>query len=240
MRGLSIDIQVPRLEECGRCRGKGAEPEDGLTTCPICRGKGEVIYQQAFLSVRRTCNQCGGRGQIIRRPCKECKGEGYLRRERKLKVNIPAGVDDGTQLRLSQEGQPGVNGGATGRSVRGAQGEGPPHLRAPRRQPALHRAHQRGAGRAGRVGRYSYAGRSADRQDSGRLAGRQRLRIKGLGVPHVNGSGRGDMFVHLDVRIPTKLSREQRKLFEQLRELLPAENEPTEKGIFDKVKDYFM
>ena len=114
MRGLSIDIQVPRLEECGRCKGKGAEPEDGLTTCPICRGRGEVIYQQAFLSVRRTCTQCGGRGQIIRRPCKECKGEGYLRRERKLKVNIPAGVDNGTQLRLSQEGQPGANGGPTG------------------------------------------------------------------------------------------------------------------------------
>ena len=73
MRGLSVDIQVPRLEECGRCHGKGAEPEDGLTTCPTCRGRGEVIYQQAFLSVRRTCSQCGGRGQIIRRPCKECR-----------------------------------------------------------------------------------------------------------------------------------------------------------------------
>ena len=82
MRGLSVDIQVPRLEECGRCHGKGAEPDDGLTTCPTCRGRGEVIYQQAFLSVRRTCSQCGGRGQIIRRPCKECKGDGYLRRER--------------------------------------------------------------------------------------------------------------------------------------------------------------
>src|SRR5216683_5150117 len=114
MRGLTIDIQVPRLEECGRCHGKGAEPEDGLTTCPTCRGRGEVIYQQAFLSVRRTCSQCGGRGQIIRRPCKECKGEGYLRRERKLKVNIPAGVDNGMQLRLGQEGQPGVNGGPPG------------------------------------------------------------------------------------------------------------------------------
>src|SRR5665213_1157731 len=93
---------------------KGAEPEDGLTTCPMCRGRGEVIYQQAFLSVRRTCSQCGGRGQIIRRPCKECKGEGYQRREKKLKVNIPAGVDDGTQMRLANEGQPGANGGPPG------------------------------------------------------------------------------------------------------------------------------
>ena len=115
MRGLSIDIQVPRLEECGRCHGKGAEPDDGLTQCPMCRGRGEVIYQQAFLSVRRTCSQCGGRGQIIRRPCKECRGEGYLKRERKLKVNIPADVDNPeTQLRLTQEDQPGANGGPAG------------------------------------------------------------------------------------------------------------------------------
>src|SRR5437588_5829137 len=114
MRGMSADIQVPRMEECTRCKGKGAEPEDGLTTCPVCRGRGEVIFQQSFLQVRRTCSQCGGRGQIIRRPCKECRGEAFLRRERKLKVNIPAGVDTGTQLRLSQEGQPGTNGGPPG------------------------------------------------------------------------------------------------------------------------------
>src|SRR5215470_5622612 len=114
MRGMNADIQVPRLEECGRCHGKGAEPEDGLVTCPMCRGRGEVVYQQSFLSVRRTCSQCGGRGQIIRRPCKECSGQAYLRRERKLKVNIPPGVDNGTQLRLSQEGQPGSQGGPPG------------------------------------------------------------------------------------------------------------------------------
>ena len=138
MHGLAVDIQVPRMEECARCKGKGAEPEDGVVTCPMCRGRGEVIYQQAFLSVRRTCSQCNGRGQIIRRPCKECRGQGYLRRERKLKVNIPAGVDNGTQLRLSQEGQPGVNGGPRWRSVRGSEGRRASHLRAARVRPALH------------------------------------------------------------------------------------------------------
>ena len=241
MRGLTVDIQVPRLEECGRCHGKGAEPEDGLTTCPICRGRGEVIYQQAFLSVRRTCTQCGGRGQIIRRPCKECKGEGYLRRERKLKVNIPAGVDDGTQLRLSQEGQPGVNGGPPGDLYVVLKVKAAPHLRAPRGRPALHRSDQRRAGRAGRVRRYADAS-TACRPSRFRKARSPAAACasRDSGVPHVNGSGRGDLFVHLDVRIPTKLTREQRKLFEQLRELLPAENEPTEKGILDKVKDYFM
>ncbi len=240
MRGLSIDIQVPRLEECGRCKGKGAEPEDGLTTCPICRGKGEVIYQQAFLSVRRTCNQCGGRGQIIRRPCKECKGEGYQRRERKLKVNIPAGVDEGTQLRLSQEGQPGANGGPPGDLYVVLKVKAHPIFE--RHEDNLHctvpiNLAQAALGASVEI--LTFDGLQTVTIPEGSQAG-SRLRIKGLGVPHVNGSGRGDLFIHLDVRIPTKLSRDQRKLFEQLREVLPTENEPSEKGIFDKVKDYFM
>ncbi len=107
MKGLSADIQVPRMEACGRCSGKGAEPEDGLTQCPVCRGRGEIHYQQAFLTVRRTCSQCNGRGQIIRRPCHDCKGDGYLRKEKKLKINIPAGVDTGTRLRLYGRGAAG-------------------------------------------------------------------------------------------------------------------------------------
>jgi molecular chaperone DnaJ len=240
MRGLSIDIQVPRLEECKRCTGKGAEPEDGLTTCPICRGRGEVIYQQAFLSVRRTCSQCGGRGQIIRRPCKECKGEGYQRRERKLKVNIPAGVDTGTQLRLSQEGQPGANGGPTGDLYVVLKVATHPIFE--RHEDDLHCTvpiNPAQAALGATVDILTPDGLQTVKIPEGAQPG-SRVRLKGLGVPHVNGSGRGDLFVHLDVRIPSKLTREQRKLFEQLRELLPAENEPTEKGIFDKVKDYFM
>jgi molecular chaperone DnaJ len=240
MKGISIDIQVPRLEECGRCSGKGAEPEDGLTTCPICRGRGEVIYQQAFLSVRRTCNQCGGRGQIIRRPCKECKGEGYQKRERKLKVNIPAGVDNGTQLRLSQEGQPGANGGPTGDLYVVLKVKAHPIFE--RHEDDLHCSvpiNPAQAALGATIDLLTPDGLQTVKIPEGAQPG-SRVRLKSLGVPHVNGSGRGDLFVHLDVRTPSRLSREQRKLFEQLRDLLPAENEPSEKGIFDKVKDYFM
>ncbi|MGA3187655.1 MAG: molecular chaperone DnaJ [Bryobacteraceae bacterium] len=240
MRGLSVDIQVPRLEECGRCRGKGAEPEDGLVTCPMCRGRGEVIYQQAFLSVRRTCSQCSGRGQIIRRPCKECRGDGYLRRERKLKVNIPAGVDNGTQLRLTQEGQPGANGGPPGDLyvvLKVAE-----HPIFERHESDLHctvpiNISQAALGDS--IDILTFDGLQTIKIPESSQAG-SRLRLKGLGVPQLNSSGRGDLYVHLDVKIPAKLTREQRKLFEQLRELLPAENEPQEKGIFDKVKDYFL
>ena len=240
MRGLTADIQVPRLEECGRCKGKGAEPDDGLTTCPVCRGRGEVVYQQAFLQVRRTCSQCGGRGQVIRRPCKECKGEAYLRRERKLKVNIPAGVDTGTQLRLSQEGQPGVQGGPPGDLfvvIKVAE-----HPIFERHESDLHCTVPVNLGQAAlgaSVDVLTFDGLQTVKIPEGAQPG-ARLRLKGLGVPHVNASGRGDLYVHLDVRVPHKLTREQRKLFEQLRDLLPAENEPTEKGLLDKVKDYFL
>jgi molecular chaperone DnaJ len=240
MRGLTADIQVPRLEECGRCKGKGAEPEDGLVSCPTCRGRGEVIYQQAFLSVRRTCSQCNGRGQIIRRPCKECKGEGHLRRERKLKVNIPAGVDNGTQMRLSQEGQPGGNGGPPGDLyVVLKVGE---HPIFERNEYDLHctipiNVAQAALGAS--VDLLTFDGLQTVKIPEGSQPA-NRLRLKGLGVPRVNASGRGDLFVHLDVHIPPKLTRDQRKLFEQLQEQLPKENEPREKGIFDKVRDYFL
>ncbi|HLH43423.1 MAG TPA: molecular chaperone DnaJ [Bryobacteraceae bacterium] len=240
MRGLAADIQVPRMEQCHHCHGKGAEPEDGLVVCPACKGRGEVLYQQAFLSVRRTCSQCGGRGQIIRRPCRDCRGEGYIRRERRLKVNIPAGVDNGTQLRLSQEGQPGVNGGPPGDLyvvVKVAE-----HPVFERQENDLHctlpiNVAQAALGATIKLD--TFDGVQTLKVPEGSQPG-ARLRIRGLGVPRVQGGGRGDLYVHLDVHIPSKLSREQRRLFEELRDLLPASNEPREKRILDKVKDYFL
>jgi molecular chaperone DnaJ len=240
MRGLSADIQVPRLDECTRCHGKGAEPEDGLVTCPVCRGRGEVIYQQAFLSVRRTCTQCNGRGQVVRRPCKECHGEGYIRRERKLKINIPAGVDNGTQLRLTQEGQPGANGGPPGDLfVVLKVGE---HPIFERHESDLHctiPVNIAQAALGAQIELLTFDGLQTVKIPESSQPG-ARLKMKGLGVPHLHGNGRGDLYVHVDVRVPGKLTRDQRKIFEQLRELLPVENEPSEKGIFDKVKDYFL
>jgi molecular chaperone DnaJ len=240
MRGLSADIQIPRMEACARCHGKGAEPDDGVTTCPTCRGRGEVIYQQSFLSVRRTCSTCGGRGQIIRRPCGECRGEGYLRREHKLKVNIPAGVDTGTQLRLSQEGQPGVNGGPPGDLyvvIKVAE-----HPIFERHEYDLHctiPVNVTQAALGATVKLDTFDGIQMVKISEGSQPGAQ-LRLRGLGVPRVQGSGRGDLYVHLDVHIPSKLTREQRRLFEELAPLLPTANDPKEKRILDKVKDYFL
>ena len=240
MRGLSADIQVPRLEACNRCKGRGAEPDDGLTTCPTCKGRGEVIYQQAFLQVRRACMQCGGRGQIVRRPCKECHGEGYQRRERKLKVNIPAGVDTGVQLRLSGEGQPGNNAGPSGDLFVVIKVTEHPIFE--RHDFDLHCTVPINLAQAAlgtTVDLLTFDGLQTVKVPEGAQPG-SRVRLKNLGVPRLNTSGRGDLYVHLEVIVPAKLNRDQRRLFEQLREVLPVENEPAEKGILDKVKDYFM
>ena len=240
MKGMAADIQVPRMEACGRCSGKGAEPEDGLTQCPMCHGRGEIHYQQAFLTVRRTCSQCNGRGQIIRRPCKECKGDAYIRKEKKLKINIPAGVDNGTRLRLTGEGQPGVNGGPPGDLYVLLKVKDHPIF--DRDNDDLYCTVPVNVAQAAlgtEVDILTFDGLQTVKIPEGTQKG-GKIKLKGLGVPHVQGHGRGDLFVNIDVKIPTKLSREQRKLFEQLRETLPAENEPHEKSLLDKVKDYFM
>jgi molecular chaperone DnaJ len=240
MRGLSVDIQVPRLDLCSRCQGTGAEKNDGIVTCPMCHGRGEVIYQQSFLQIRRTCNQCGGRGQIIRRPCTQCRGERYVKNERKLKVNIPAGVDTGTRLRLSNEGQPGLNSGPPGDLYVVVKVKDHPIFE--RQAEDLHCTIPVNVAQAAlgtQIDLLTFDGLETVKVPEGTQNGAH-VKLRNLGVPRLQASGRGDLFVHIDVRIPTKMTREQRRLLESLRETLPAENEPHEKGIMDKVKDYFM
>lgn len=238
--GMTAEIQAPRLEACKHCKGKGAEPGSGSATCPTCRGRGEVLYQQSFLSIRRTCGQCNGSGEIIRQRCSVCHGEGYRQVDRKLKVNIPPGVDNGTRMRLSQEGQPGPNNGPPGDlyvilKVRD-------HAIFDRNGNDLHckiPVNVAQAALGAQLEIPALDGVESIKIPEGTQTG-ARFRIRGKGVPHVNGHGRGDLFVHIDVKVPGKLNRAQRELFEKLRELLPVENEPAEKGLFEKVKDYFM
>lgn len=240
IRGMQADIQVPRMDACAKCAGSGAEKEDGLVTCSVCRGRGEVNYQQGFLTIRRTCGQCGGRGKIIRRPCKECKGEGYTRSNRKLKVTIPAGVSDGIQLRVPGEGQPSPNGGPQGDLYVVLRVK--EHAIFERHEYDLHCTVPVNLAQATlgtEIDLLTFDGLETIQIPEGTQPGTQ-IRVKGKGVPKLQGGGRGDLFVHVEVRVPTKLSKEQRRLMEQLGETLPSENEPEDKGLFDKVKDYFM
>ncbi|MDX1983551.1 MAG: molecular chaperone DnaJ [Bryobacteraceae bacterium] len=239
MQGKAAELQVPRLDPCGRCGATGAEP-GGLGACPACKGRGDVIYQQGFLSIRRTCGQCGGRGQIVKHACSTCKGDGYVRSERKLKVSIPAGVDTGTRLRLANEGQPGLNGGPSGDLYVIVRVKDHPVFE--RHENDLHCTVPVNVAQAAlgmKVDLLTFDGLKQVEIPEGAQHGAQ-VRLKGMGVPKVNSSGRGDLFVHVEVRVPERLTRDQRRILEQLRDALPAENEPKEKGIFEKVKDYFM
>ena len=237
--GKAVEIQVPKLEPCARCEGKGAEPGSGSIACPGCHGRGEQIFSQGFISVRRTCSHCGGAGQIVKNVCRDCRGEGYRHVNKRLKVTVPAGIADGNRLRVSGEGQPGANGGPTGdlyifftvkEHAVFVRHENDLHCRVPVNiaQAAL----------GDEIEVPTLEGPHALEIPEGTQSGTE-LRIKGKGVPEVQGRGRGDLEVHIDVRVPNKLTREQRKLFEQLQDTLPVDNEPHEKGLLEKVRDYF-
>ncbi len=239
VHGMSAEIQVPRREVCHRCQGKGAEPAD-LATCPACHGRGEMIYQQGFLSVRRTCSQCGGAGRIIRKACPQCRGEGFTVSEEKLKVNIPAGVDNGTRLRLGGKGQGGINGGPPGDLYVFMTVQEHPIFE--RQEKDLHCTIPVNIAQAvlgAEIEVPTLNGPQPLKVPEGTQSGAT-FRLRHQGVPDVSGRGRGDLIVHVAVAIPSKLTKDQRKLFEQLRETLPTENTPSERGLFEKVKDYFM
>ncbi len=239
MRGMSADIQIPRMEACGKCSGTGAEPNGGLITCSVCNGRGEVVYQQSFLSIRKTCPTCGGRGKVIRQACAQCRGEGFSRVEKKLKINIPAGVDTGTRLRLSGEGNPGVPGAQPGDLyvvVNVAE-----HPVFERRENDLHCSlpiNLAQAALGADIEIETFDGAQMIRLPEGTQPGAQ-FRLRNLGVPHLNSRVRGDLYVHIDVQVPKKLTKDQRRLLEQLRDVLPADNAPHEKSVFEKVRDFF-
>ncbi|MFL6354315.1 MAG: molecular chaperone DnaJ [Bryobacteraceae bacterium] len=239
MRGLSADLQVPRMEPCTRCHGAGAEPNGGMVTCSVCNGRGEVLYQQSFLSIRKTCPSCGGRGQVIRQVCSQCRGERFNRVEKKLKVNIPAGVDTGTRLRLAGEGNPAPPGGQSGDLyvvIKVAE-----HPVFERRETDLYCTLPINVAQAAlgaEITIETFDGPQNIRIPEGTQSGAQ-FKLRNLGVPHLNSRARGDLYVHVDVQVPKKLTREQRRMFEELLGVLPLDNAPHEKSVFEKVRDFF-
>ena len=238
--GKAVELQVPKMEPCGRCRGRGAEPDSSMMQCPACHGRGEQLFSQGFLSVRRTCSHCGGAGEIVKQVCRDCRGEGYKHVNKRLKVTVPAGIADGNRLRVSGEGQPGTNGGPNGDlyiffSVKD-------HPVFERHDNDLHCRIPINVAQAvlgARIQAPTLEGPHELQIPEGTQNGTQ-IRIKGKGIAEVQGKGHGDLIVHIDVRVPTKLTREQRRIFEELEDTLPVDNDPHEKGLLDKVKDYFM
>ena len=241
--GLEREVEINRIEGCPDCGGSGARTGTQPSNCPVCGGRGhvETMRQTPFgrLASRRPCDHCGGRGQVVNDPCPSCRGVGRLRRKRKITLKVPAGVGEGTRLRMAGEGEAG-------------QLAGPPgdlyvfiherkHARLKRDGSDLHLS-QRIA--------FTQASLGAEIQVEG-VDGAVTLRVpegtqsgavfplRGHGLPHLRGHGRGDLLVHVQVEVPQKLSPEERELLERLAHLRGESVQGGEKGFFKKVKDAF-
>jgi molecular chaperone DnaJ len=238
--GVSTKIRISRHENCQTCHGTGAKPGSGMVACRTCGGRGQMSYQQGFFSITRTCPACQGTGQVIREACADCRGQGRLERERVLEVGVPAGVDSGTRLRMAGHGQPGTNGGPAGDLYIFLEVKEHPFFE--RRGADLYCTipvsfPQAALGATIKVP--TLQGEEELKIPEGTQSG-QMFRIKGKGLPNPHG-GRGDLYVNIRVVIPSKLSREQRRLLDQLGQSIKVENKPAERSssFFDKVKDIF-
>jgi molecular chaperone DnaJ len=236
--GKEISLNIPRTITCTTCTGSGAKPGTQPVTCTGCGGRGQIRYSQGFFAVARTCPQCGGQGKVIKDPCATCNGAGRVREEKKISVKIPPGVDDGSRLRVGGEGEAGFNGGPSGDLYVFIQVADHPKFQ--RRDYDIHSEHSISFTQAALGGDTTVE--TIDGTESLKIPGgtqpNQVFRLRNKGVPFLDGSGRGDHYVHTVVRIPQTLSDEQRALLERLASM-EGEEIPQEKGVFDKVKEFF-
>jgi len=237
--GTETEVKIRRLETCETCKGAGTTSGRGPVACAQCQGRGQVRYQQGFFAVARTCSACGGAGKVISDPCTTCKGETRAAKELKLNVKVPAGVEDGTRIRYSGEGDAGRSSGPRGDlyvvlSIR-------PHDFFEREGHDLHCVipisfPQAALGAEVKIP--SIGGEVILKIPEGTQSGKQ-LRIRGKGVPFLNERGSGDLVVQVVVQIPRKLSRPQRELVNKLAESLSVDNKPTSPSLIEKMKDLF-
>ena len=236
-KGMTAALRIPRLETCDTCKGSGAAIGTKAETCTTCNGGGQVRYQQGFFSVARTCGECRGTGRIVKTPCDACKGNGRTERERSMEVKIPAGVETGSRMRIAGEGEAGTQGGPSGDLyvvIHLSE-----HKRFERQGNNLYLAVPITFGQAA-LGAEIIIDSLDNKEELKIPAGTQTgtvFRLKGKGMPVLGGRGRGDLFVSVSVITPTTLSREQRKLLEQLSEVETKDLE--DKGLIDKVRDMF-
>jgi len=237
--GLQKTIKVPTAVPCDECNGSGAEGGGEPTTCPTCSGMGKVRAQQGFFTVERTCPTCGGLGQIIKNPCKSCQGQGRTQKERALSVNIPAGVETGTRIRLAGEGEAGMRGGPPGDLyifIDVAK-----HDLFEREEMNLFCRVPVSVTKAALGGDIEVptidGGRSRVKIPAGSQSGRQ-MRLRSKGMPALRGGGNGDMFIELAVETPVNLTSKQKELLREF-EALSEDNNPESKTFFSSVKTFW-
>lgn len=237
--GLQKTINVPTSVQCGSCEGTGAEGGAEPVTCPTCSGMGKVRAQQGFFTVERTCPTCSGLGQIIKNPCKTCGGQGRVEKDRALSVNIPAGVETGTRIRLAGEGEAGMRGGPNGDLYIFIE-------------VSKHKIFERdgtnlfcrvpvsmtNAALGGDIEVPTIdGGRSRVKVPAGSQSGRQ-MRLRGKGMPALRGAGSGDMFIEMAVETPVNLTSRQKELLREFEDL-SEDNNPESNSFFKSVKSFW-
>jgi len=241
-RGTETRIRIPAMEECTTCHGSGAKPGTSPTTCPTCQGHGQVRMQQGFFSIQQTCPRCHGSGKIVASPCPTCSGAGRIKQHKTLSVKIPAGVDEGDRIRLSGEGEAGMNGGPPGDLYVVI------HLRP---HPVFTRDHNdlhcempisfTTAALGGEIEIPTLDGYAKIKIPAGTQAG-QMFRLRGKGIKGVRSHEPGELFCHVVVETPVSLTERQRQLlreFDTISAADSARHNPRAKGWFDKVKTFF-
>lgn len=237
--GVEKTISVTKNIKCETCNGSGAKAGSSPTTCDYCHGHGEVRRQQGFFTVASTCPKCQGSGSMIKDPCGTCSGSGKKKKKVDLQVKVPAGIDDGQRLKLSNEGDAGTQGGPNGDLyvvVRIKQ-----HEIFERDEFDVHCTVPVSFSQAAlgcELEVPTLSGKVALKIPAGTQSG-VKMRLKGKGIQRLGGYGVGDQIVSVHVETPTKLSSEQKELFKRLQELEATSN-PMSRGFFDKVKDLFQ
>ena len=241
-RGTEARIRVPTMEACGTCKGSGAKPGTQAKTCPTCHGRGEVRVSQGFFSIQQTCPNCHGTGKVIPEPCTTCEGAGRVRKHKTLSVKIPAGVDQDDRIRLTGEGEAGVNGGPAGDLYVVVQLK--PHAVFQREGADLHCEMPISFGTAalgGEIEIPTLDGHAKVKIPPETQTG-QVFRLRNKGIKPVRGSVTGDLYCHVAVETPVKLTAKQKDLlreFEAINQQDPAAHSPKQKSFFDKLKEFF-
>jgi molecular chaperone DnaJ len=241
-RGTEAKIRIPAMEECETCKGSGAKPGTKPTTCPTCNGQGQVRVAQGFFSIQQTCPQCRGTGKIIPEPCATCSGAGRIRKSKTLSVKIPAGVDQDDRIRLSGEGEAGLNGGPHGDLYVVVNLK--EHAVFQRENNDLHCEMPIGfatAAMGGEIEIPTLDGHAKLKIPAETQTG-QVFRLRGKGIKGVRSSGYGDLFCHVAIETPVKLTSRQKELlreFEAINAQDPSAHNPRAKNWFDKVREFF-
>ncbi len=240
VKGKEIQILIPRNEKCSHCNGSGIEPGYTAETCPRCNGTGQIRQSQGFFSIATTCPNCGGTGKMNTHPCHVCHGSGVTKKERKLSVKIPAGVEDGTRLKISGEGEAGRNGGPNGDLYIFINVKKHPFF--DRRGNDVYCEVPITITQAVLGGEIEtptiYNKKVKIKIPAGTQSGKI-FRVKGMGFQDVHTHRKGDQYVRVKVEIPTKLTPKQKELFKELSKTLDSNETPRPRSFYESMKDFF-